>query len=118
MLSQSHPHPGLRAFHFEVFFTGEAAEPARRPISTCLTPACQDRAMVEELGRVSINPAASCDCDYVRFAPIATKFARQRSMSRWATSGLMHRSVNRSPPSARAVTNVAHSGEAPSRLAD
>lgn len=25
--------------------------------------------------------------DYVRFAPITTKFVRQRSMSRWASSG-------------------------------
>jgi hypothetical protein len=37
MLSQSLRHPGLKAFHFEAFFTGEAAEPARRPISFCLT---------------------------------------------------------------------------------
>src|SRR5262245_2295339 len=36
MLSQSLRHPGLKAFHFEAFFTGEAAEPARRPISFCL----------------------------------------------------------------------------------
>jgi hypothetical protein len=27
MLSQSLRHPGLKAFHFEAFFTGEAAEP-------------------------------------------------------------------------------------------
>ena len=38
------------------------------------------------LGRVPINPAASVTGDYVRFAPIATKFVRQRSMSRWANS--------------------------------
>ena len=49
MLSQSLRHPGLKAFHFEVFFTGEAAEPARRPISFCLTPAHENKAMAEEL---------------------------------------------------------------------
>jgi hypothetical protein len=37
----------------------------------------------EELGRVLINPAARCDEGYVRFAAIATKFVRQRNMSRW-----------------------------------
>jgi hypothetical protein len=40
----------------------------------------------------TINPAALRDGDSVRFPPIATKFVRQRSMSRSARFGLMQRS--------------------------
>ena len=70
MLSQSLRHPGLKAFHFEAFFTGEAAEPARRPISFCLTPAREKKAMAEELAaqawfvRIRTSEASPAVVDY------------------------------------------------------
>ena len=45
------------------------------------------------LGRGLISPAARCHEGYVRFAAIATKFVRQRNMSRWTqkTTSRAHR---------------------------
>jgi hypothetical protein len=87
MLSQSHRHPGLKAFHFEAFFTWEAAEPARRPISLCLTPVCQDKAMAEKLAsqawfvRIRTSEATPAFIDY----------AIAKGTSQEAIAAILHR---------------------------
>jgi len=93
MLSQSPDTPGLRAFHFEAFFTGEAAEPAQRPISLCNTPAHQNKAIAEEIAaqawfvRIRISEVTPAFIDYETQAFPSRHFRPSSKSGTWPKFG-------------------------------